>query len=98
MKNLEVISIILAFTASSIAGQGCQMTSRDAEGPFYEPGGLEVYDIAPTNELADKGREIVLAGSVLDRKCNPVSGATVEIWYAGGRNTGENHRSNQRII
>ena len=40
-------------------------------------------------ELGDANQAVLLRGSVLDSRCRGLAGATVDVWYAGGRdNTG----------
>ena len=45
--------------------------------------------LAPLSELGDANQAVLLKGSVLDSGCRGLAGATVDVWYAGGRdNTG----------
>ena len=47
--------------------------------------------LAPLSELGDANQAVLLKGSVLDSGCRGLAGATVDVWYAGGRdNTGGN--------
>ena len=39
--------------------------------------------IAPNGDF-DPSTEIQLQGRILDRKCQPISNAVVDVWYAGG--------------
>lgn len=63
--------------------QSCPLTSRDQEGPFYEPGAPERNQLAPTAELTPEAK-ITVEGVVKDKHCNPISNAIVQAWYAGG--------------
>ncbi len=66
------------------AGSGeCGLTTPDVEGPFFERGAPEAVVIAPEEEMTDLGGA-VFSGRVVDRRCRPVAGATVDVWYAGG--------------
>ena len=40
--------------------------------------------MAPSNELNDPNTDILIEGTVLNRRCQPITDAEVEIWYAGG--------------
>ncbi len=85
---------MLAFAAAAVRaqededpGQGaednCRLTTPDVEGPFFERGAPEAVVIAPEEEMTDLGGA-VFSGRVVDRRCRPVAGATVDVWYAGG--------------
>merc|ERR1712021_209983 len=78
---LVVFSSIITLTASQ---QNCRLTTRDVEGPFYESGADEVKQVAPSNELNDPNTDILIEGTVLNKRCRPITNAVVDIWYAGG--------------
>ena len=40
--------------------------------------------MAPSNELNDPNTDILLEGTVLNKRCQPITNAVVDIWYAGG--------------
>ena len=40
--------------------------------------------IVPSNELGNPSTELLISGQILNRRCNPVSNAKVDVWYAGG--------------
>ena len=40
--------------------------------------------MAPSNELNDPNTEILIVGTVLNKRCQPITNAVVDIWYAGG--------------
>ncbi len=73
--------------ARALANQTCgAVTPPQTEGPFYPEDlsresdrDLTVLEGRQTEAL---GRRVFLTGEVLDRDCNPVSGALVEIWQA----------------
>ena len=41
------------------------------------------HRLAPDTELEDPGAAVILRGRVLDRRCAPLPGAVVDIWYSG---------------
>lgn len=75
--------LYLASVPLSLAQRSCTPTSNDVLGPFFEENGLTSFDIAPPYELG-KDDQLVVEGRIRDSGCNPVVGATVEVWYAGG--------------
>ena len=40
--------------------------------------------MAPSNELNDPNTDIRIVGTVLNKRCQPITNAVVDIWYAGG--------------
>merc|ERR1712179_32646 len=48
-------------------------TKADQLGPFYEANSPNSYELA-----------LLLEGQVLGKNCRGISGAIVEVWYAGG--------------
>ena len=40
--------------------------------------------VAPYNELNDPNNYIRIEGTVLDKRCRPITDAMIDIWYAGG--------------
>jgi protocatechuate 3,4-dioxygenase beta subunit len=69
---------------SEIAGtpachDGDEPTVREGDGPFFKPSSPERTDLI---EPGMAGRPIVLAGVVLDRKCQPLGHALVDLWQA----------------
>ena len=40
--------------------------------------------MAPSNELNDPNTDILIEGTVLNKRCRPITNAVVDIWYAGG--------------
>ena len=46
----------------------------------------------PKAELEDDDKMVVLQGRVLDRRCQGVAGATIDVWYGAREDQhGENH-------
>jgi protocatechuate 3,4-dioxygenase beta subunit len=58
---------------------GDEPTQIQTEGPFFKPRSPERADLI---EPGLKGRPIVLAGQVLDRRCKPLTHALVDLWQA----------------
>ena len=86
-NRLIIVCLLLIIDSFHVKSQQqCSLTRRDAEGPFFVPGAPADFDTAPANEMQDKSKEMFLSGNILDRQCNQISGALVEIWYAGGPN------------
>ena len=50
---------------------------------MFSPGSPVTNRIVPDGDLKPSTR-ISLGGRVLDRRCNPISNAAVDVWYAGG--------------
>jgi len=80
--------LICVFALCAVAQTDvCQITTRDVEGPFFEAGAPNVKVLAPTGELTP-GNKITIEGFLTDSNCNPISGAIVHAWYAGGNPVG----------
>ena len=58
---------------------GDEPTPAQTEGPFFTPNSPER---AMLREAGMAGTPLALAGFVLTRSCQPVSGALVELWHA----------------
>lgn len=87
----------LATTALGLVGcrtgraQQCVLTAADIEGPFFRPG-------APSR--ASMGAATLdLHGVVMDRRCQPIPGAQIELWQADaeGRYDLEGFRFRSRL-
>jgi protocatechuate 3,4-dioxygenase beta subunit len=74
--RLWILLIMLAIiTINADAGERCEPTKPDADGPFYRAG-------APQRNQVGEG--YILSGSVLSTvDCSPLVGARVEIWLNG---------------
>ena len=57
----------------------CDATDDDIEGPFYRSDAPVRSDL---DLYGDPGTVFLLSGFVLDRDCNPIADAVVEIWHA----------------
>jgi len=70
--------------SSQVTPVDCRdFTKPDQPGPFFREDAYLDYKIAPASELSDKNTATLLAGKILDSYCKGVSGATVDVWYAG---------------
>merc|ERR1712212_721913 len=67
-------------------------TTPDTPGPFFVPGAELDYAIAPAREIRDRRQGVILQGQILNRDCAGIGGATIEVWYAGGPETGYTFR------
>jgi len=61
----------------------CELTTRDMLGPFFEDGAPNSSILAPSGEV-NSSNTITLHGRVLNVNCQPLPGAIVHAWYAGG--------------
>jgi len=57
-------------------------TLAQTEGPYFKPDTPLKRDLAAD---APRGERVTVAGYVLDRRCQPVRGALVELWHADER-------------
>jgi protocatechuate 3,4-dioxygenase beta subunit len=57
----------------------CVSTSGDGEGPYYR---TEYPERVNLNILEEAGDELLIDGRLLDERCKPVVGATVDLWHA----------------
>ena len=58
----------------------CEPTSPDGEGPYFRE---DAPERASLNVRGVEGTRLVLAGRLLDHRCQPVEGGTVYLWSAG---------------
>merc|ERR1711971_600598 len=58
-------------------------STKDKPGPFYEANAPKEKELAPRKELSDPRQFVILEGTIHGRDCQGVSGAIVEVWYAG---------------
>lgn len=88
IRRARPASLDLAGAAALVATPQCRdhddPTPRAIEGPFYKPSAPRRFDF---RESGDPGRIVELTGTVLTRSCQPLPGATVELWHANA--TGE---------
>ncbi len=59
------------------------MTTGERGGLNFVAGAPNSRAIAPEDEMTPENA-VLLSGKILDRSCNPVKDALVEVWYAGG--------------
>ncbi|XP_023333289.1 uncharacterized protein LOC111705084 isoform X2 [Eurytemora carolleeae] len=84
-----LISQFLLFTdAARVNRKQCTPTQNDVEGPFFVENAPTETAIAPEAQLRDATEAVKIFGQVLDKACNPIEGATVDIWYAGKDKSG----------
>merc|ERR1719516_858830 len=81
-----MIIVTILFIVFQISNcQNCgPLTTRDVQGPFFEPGATLDYQLVPNRELQNASRAVLLRGKVRERNCRSIAGALVEVWYAGG--------------
>jgi protocatechuate 3,4-dioxygenase beta subunit len=77
---------------TSQCSDGDEPTPRQTEGPYFTPNSPE-----RTNLLEDgmPGERIALAGFVLDRRCQPVDRALLDLWHCDS--TGEYDNQGYRL-
>ena len=66
-------------TEGEVPPETCDATDDDIEGPFYRSDAPVRSDL---DLYGDPGTVFLLSGFVLDRDCNPIADAVVEIWHA----------------
>ena len=57
----------------------CVSTTGDGEGPYYRD---EYPERVNLNVLGEAGDELLIDGRLLDDRCQPIAGATVDLWHA----------------
>lgn len=75
---------LLLFVLFSNAQNCGDFTTKDVEGPFFVEGVPLDLSTATDAEVRDPSVATILQGVVVDRNCRAVTGATVDVWYAGG--------------
>merc|ERR1712192_147166 len=77
--------LLLVLPSLSLGQTQCgPFTTNDVEGPFFEPNAPNDKELAPRKKLNDPSQYVILQGQVRGRDCKGISGALVEVWYAGG--------------
>ena len=80
-----LFSLLLFVLFSNAQNQNCgDFTTKDVEGPFFVEGVPLDLRTATDAEVRDPSLATILQGVVVDRNCRAVTGATVDVWYAGG--------------
>merc|ERR1712172_322815 len=76
--------LLLVLPSLSLGQNQCgPFTTKDKPGPFYEANAPKEKELAPRKELSDPRQFVILEGTIRGRDCQGVSGAIVEVWYAG---------------
>ena len=73
---LALGSILWQYDGMQTSDHLCALTEDNAEGPYYVAG-------APQKEKLGKfqdGQRLIISGTVVDRNCNPVPGAIIDVW------------------
>ena len=83
-KMIRYIPFFFVFVLSSNAQNCGDFTTKDVEGPFFVEGVPLDLSTATDDEVRDPSLATILQGKVMDRNCRAVTGATVDVWYAGG--------------
>ena len=82
MRAVLLLSSLLGLTSGSQCGN---LTLAAPEGAHFVRYVGSKHRLAPDTELEDPAMAVILRGRVLDRRCDPLPGAVVDIWYAGQR-------------
>merc|ERR1712168_12705 len=86
--TMILLSIVAILSLTGSTAQSCgNFTTSDVSGPFFEPDATLDYKLAPLAEIEDPDEAVVVRGTILDRNCDPVEEAFVEVWYSGGNPT-----------
>merc|ERR1712137_1031301 len=83
-KMIRYFPFFFVFVLSSNAQNCGDFTTKDVEGPFFVEGVPLDLSMATDDEGRDPSLATILRGKVIDRNCRAVTGATVDVWYAGG--------------
>ena len=63
----------------------CKVTHKDMLGPLFEENAPKRFEIAPKEEINDPELSAVILGQVLNKRCEPIRNAVVDVWFAGGK-------------
>jgi len=79
-------AFVFSSSISKAFASACGLTPPQTPGPFY-PGKEEFHQDNDLTRLSGhlsraKGQVVYIKGKIVDTKCNPIQGATVEIWQA----------------
>ena len=98
------LETILLATNVAQAAAPCAIPTRPAESSFmfYVPDVPIRNQLATEEVLSDPENVFFLQGQILGNDCNPITGAEVEIWYAGTPDSAGNYylqdyRGRQRV-
>ena len=68
------------YESSEHAATSCRVTTRDAEGPYFEPGApIRTLKIAEANE---PGVRLLVEGRLLGPDCRPLRSYKIDVWQA----------------
>ena len=83
---MTVVLLLLASLLGLTSGSQCgNLTLAAPEGAHFVRYVGSKHRLATDTELEDPAMAVILRGRVLDRRCDPLPGAVVDIWYAGQR-------------
>ncbi|WP_103127695.1 dioxygenase family protein [Deinococcus aerius] len=68
-----------ALAQTAPTARTCTLTPAETEGPYYTPGAPARSDLAADVRT---GTPLTVSGQVLDQNCQPLRGATVDVWQA----------------
>ena len=78
--------LLLLFVALLRLSSGAQcgnLTQSGPEGAHFIRYVGSKHRLAPDTELEEREKAVIIRSRVLDRRCSPVPGAVVDIWYSG---------------
>ena len=73
---LALGSVLWQYDGMQNSDHTCALTEDNAEGPYYVTGAPQKENLG---EFLD-GQRLVISGNVVDRNCNPVPGAIIDVW------------------
>jgi hypothetical protein len=74
-------------TAPPVACNALVATPAQTEGPYFKAGSPERTDL---RDAGMAGTTLVVVGHVVDAACNPIAGATIDVWQADASGTYDN--------
>ena len=78
--------LLMLFAALFRLSSGAQcgnLTQSSPEGAHFVRYVGSKHRLAPDTELEEREKAVIIRSRVLDRRCSPVPGAVVDIWYSG---------------
>lgn len=96
MKRREILGAALLLPLEGLAQTCGTVTPRQTEGPFFKPDSPRRTSFVQGN---DRGKRLILTGTVFSAQCQPVANALLEFWHADGEgeydNRGYRYRGHQ---
>merc|ERR1712087_517711 len=88
-QSVEMLQVVtfssLALLLSGVTSQQCiDFTTKDVEGPFFVSNVPLKYKVAPDADIQEPSQGAIIRGRILNKNCEGIAGATVDVWYAGG--------------